>query len=49
MDAQKRNRELGQDDIDNGVEYKVIGHYGLATLRVIKTFKNLTGYSNDEG
>lgn len=49
MDAQKRNRELGQDDIDNGVEYKVIGHYGLGTLRVIKTFKNLTGYSNDEG
>ena len=41
MDAQKRNRELGLDNIDNGVEYKVIGHYALGTLRMVKRSKTL--------
>ena len=38
-DAQEMNQELSDQDIDEGVEFRVVGHYGLGNLRIQKTFR----------
>ena len=46
--ANQKNGELTEEEIDNGIEYKVVGHYGHGNLRMIKTFQYYTEPREEE-